>query len=158
MIGVEVRGGKDLQRISRQLRHVGNGREIRKRMTKELRASARPMVPAVRASIGAIPATSGKSSGLRRRLSRATRLRVSTVGRNAGVSVLVDPKKMPEGEKALPKNMEGLKRWRHPVFGNRDMWVQQKAHPFFFRAVRPLGSKSRRAINKVLDSITKDIT
>lgn len=158
MIILQVRGGEDLRRISRQLRHVGNGREIRRRFVRELRAAARPLVPAVRASIAAIPARSGRHTGLRRRLQAATRLRIRTAGRDASVAVLVDPDRMPSGEKALPKLMEGLRRWRHPVFGDRETWVTQQPHPYFFRVVRPLGLKSRRAVNQVIDSITRDIT
>lgn len=154
-----LRGGEDLRKISRELRAAGNGRTVRKQLSKELRAAALPMVPAVRASIRAIPATGGQSSGLRTRLARATRLRVNTVGRNAGVAVLVDGKKMPAGEKALPAYLEGTKRpWRHPVFGDTDVWVTQKSHPYFYRIVAPMGWRSRSAVNRVLDNITRKIT
>ena len=87
---------------------------------------------------------------------------VRTTGRTAGVRVLVDPKKMPDGQKALPEAMEGTKRWRHPVFRSErnpdPPWVTQEPHPYFFKVVDRLGPASRLAVNRVLDGITKDIT
>lgn len=158
MTSIRLRHGRDLARISRELRRM-NDRELKRRFRRELRAAAAPMVPAVRASIAAIPVkgTSG-STGLRKRLQRATRLAVRTTGRSAMVRILVDPKRLPSGQKALAEEMEGTKRWRHPVFGDRGVWVTQQSHPYFFRVVRPLGLRSRVAVNRVLDGITRDIT
>lgn len=155
---LELRGGSELAGISRKLRRMSNGKEIRKQFTKELRRAGKPLVPKARAATLAIPATSGKHSGLRKRLARATRLSVKASGRNASVSVIVDGRKMPAGEKALPAYMEGTKRpWRHPVYGS-DTWVKQEAKPYFYSSLRGAGRDARKAIGRVIDSITRDIT
>lgn len=155
----EVRGGADLARIARELRHVSNGREIRKRMVREMRREAVPLVPMVRRAILAIPAKGEESSGLRARMAKATRLQVRTSGREAGVTIRVDGRKMPPGQGSLPALMEGSKRpWRHPVYGNRGNWVVQPSHPYFYRIVRPFGLRARKAVLRVVDSITRDIT
>lgn len=155
-----LRGGKDLRRISKELRRVGDGKEIKKRFSKELRVVAKPLVPVVRRSIRDIPSTRAYSAaGLRGRLSRATKLEVKTSGRSAGVAIRVSGRKMPEGQGRLPAYVEGTrKRWRHPVFGNREVYAQQPAQPYFFKAVRVAGPRSRAAISKVIDGISKDIT
>lgn len=153
-----VRSGADLAKLSRELRHVGDGKTLRRQMTKELRSAAKPLVPAVRSAIRSIPTTGAGHTGLRSRMAKATRLRVKTSGRDAQVAILVDPAKMPAGQKALPMEMEGVKRWRHPVYGNTDVWVTQKPHPYFFRTVAPLGRKSKTAVNKVLKDLTRQIT
>lgn len=157
MSGFELRGGKDLARISRQLRRTGNGRELTKQYRQQLRAAAKPMVPAVRASILAIPAGS-QHTGLRRRLAAAVRLTVRTSGRRAEVSVRVDGRRMPAEEGSLPSMMDGRKRWKHPVYGNRETWVTQKPHPYFARAIIPLIRRSRSAIQRATREITKEIT
>ncbi|MCQ9178951.1 hypothetical protein KMT30_07875, partial [Streptomyces sp. IBSBF 2953] len=54
MIGLDVRTGDDLRRISRELNRMGDA-EIKKRFRKELRAVAQPYVPLVRNSIKSIP-------------------------------------------------------------------------------------------------------
>lgn len=160
-LGVDwsVQGGTELRRISKELRTMGDGKEIKKRFSRDLRAAAAPLVPAVRSAIAAIPATSGDHTGLRTEMARATGLTVRTTGRQASVSIQVDGRKMPSGRKALQAYMEGLKRpWRHPVFGNRDVWVTQQPHPYFFRTVRPLGVASRIVVNRTISKITRDIS
>ncbi|NUQ99556.1 MAG: hypothetical protein HOY79_24380 [Streptomyces sp.] len=157
-MSIFLRSGDDLQRVSRELRHMGD-REVSKRFRKELRAAARPLVPKVRAAIRQIP--SGRSyspDGLRGALARATRLEVKTTGRSAGVAIRVDGRKMPAHMKSLPSMVEGKKRWRHPVFGNREVWVNQPKQPYFYDTVRVAGPASRRAVNRVLDGITRDIS
>lgn len=158
-VDLSVQGGTELRRISKGLRSMGDGKEIKRQFTTDLRAAAAPLVPAVRAAEAAIPATSGEHSGLRSALQRATRLTVRTVGRQASVAIQVDGRKMPDSKRALQSYMEGTKKpWRHPVFGNTDVWVTQQPHPYFYRVVRPLGAASRIAVNRVINRITRDIT
>jgi len=157
-MSIFLQRGGDLRRISRELRRMDN-REITKRFRKELRAAASPLVPRVRASIRSIPSTRSYSPmGLRGSMAKATRLEVKTSGKAAGVAIRVDGRKMPAHMKSLPAMVEGKKRWRHPVFGNRNVWVQQPSHPYFYNVVRVAGPASRRAVNKVLDGITRDIS
>jgi len=150
--------GADLRQVSKELRRM-NDKEITKRFRKELRAAAAPFVPAVRAAIDDIPVkgTSG-STGLRKRLKKDTKLPVRTVGKNASVSIGLPGAGMPSGQRALPAAMEGTKKWRHPVFGDTDVWVQQEPHPYFYRTVRPMGVAAKAAVNRVVNQITRDIT
>ena len=155
---IELRRSRDLQRISRELRGMDSP-ELKKRFRKELRAAAAPLVPKVRSSIRSIPSNRGYSpDGLRGALAKAVKLEVKTAGRQAGVAIRVDGRKMPSHMKSLPSMVEGKKRWRHPVFGNREVWVTQEAHPYFYSALRVAGPASRRAVIRVLDGISRDIS
>lgn len=164
MSGWELKHGKDLKRISAELRKMDD-REVLKRFRRELRAAAAPMVPAVRASIANIPVkgTSG-STGLRQRLQKATRLEMRTAGRMAGIRIRVDGRKMPEGQGSLPSMMEGLKPWRHPVYARAGTprttwtWTGQDPHAYFYPVMRRLGLASRVAVNRAMNQVTKDIT
>lgn len=153
-----MRTGADLKRISKELRRM-NDKEIKKRFTREMRAAAKPIVPAVRTAIRNIPSKRGYSAdGLRGRMAAATKLEVRTVGKDAGVRIRVDGRKMPDKQKALQSYMEGVKpRWRHPVFGH-DVWVQQKSHPYFFRTVDPLAARTQVQLFKAIDQVGKDIS
>lgn len=153
-----MRTGADLKRISKELRRM-NDKEIKKRFTREMRAAAKPIVPAVRTAIRNIPSKRGYSAdGLRGRMAAATKLEVRTVGKDAGVRIRVDGRKMPDKQKALQSYMEGVKpRWRHPVFGH-DVWVQQRSHPYFFRTVDPLAARTQVQIFKAIDQVGKDIS
>jgi len=154
-----ARKGKDLAQISRELRKMNN-KQMATRFRKELRAAASPLVPAVRASIRRLPSSRGYSaSGLRGRLSRATKLEVRTTGKEAGVAIRVDGRKMPAHQRAVPAYMEGTKkRWKHPVYGRRSLWVSQGAHPYFYRVMAAAGGRARTAVGRVMDQVSKDIT
>jgi hypothetical protein len=132
---------------------------------RELRAAAAPLVPAVRASIAAIPAKTGRvrrpGGSLRSTMQKATKLYVRTTGPLTGVVVMVDGRKMPAGMRRIPAYEEGtLPRWRHPTFGHTgpNQWVQQPAHPYFYRTVRPLGVASRVAVGRVMTRVGEDVT
>ncbi|MEV7684463.1 hypothetical protein [Streptomyces bungoensis] len=154
----------ELRRIATELRRMDD-KELKKRFRKELRKAARPMVLAVRQAIRQIPSTRPYSaSGLRGQLSKAVKLELRTAGRQAGVRIRMDGRKMDRG--TLPRLVEGEgvergrrvdTRWRHPVFG-KDVWVQQPPKPYFYKTVQRLGPLSRASVNKVLNQITRDIT
>jgi len=92
-------------------------------------------------------------------MAKATRLTVRMTGRGASVRILVDGRKMPPGQGALPAYMEGTKtRWQHPVYGNRGNWAKQRPHPYFYKVVRPLGRRARSAVTTLLEDVTKRIS
>jgi hypothetical protein len=156
---VTVHDGGDLRRISRELRKMDQ-KEILKRFRKDLRAAAAPLIPAVRTSIRAIPSKRAYSAtGLRGRLSRATTLEVKTAGARANVKIIVTGRKMPDHQKALPAYMEGKRKpWRHPVYGNKNNWVQQQPpSPYFYKVVEAKGPAIRAVINHTIANITRDI-
>lgn len=135
---------------------------VLKKFRKELRTASRPLVPLVRASIRRIPSSRPYSAaGLRGQLSKATTLQVKTAGKQASVVLRVDGRKMPSGMRSLQSYMEGERpynRWRHPVFGNRDVWVQQPPNPYFYKVMKVAGPRARLAVNRVMDQVTRDIT
>ena len=159
MTGAELRRGRDLTRIVRELRAMDD-KEVLKRFRKELRQAAKPLVPAVRASIRQIPSKRPyRADGLRGQMSRATGLQIKTTGKQASAVIRVDGRKMPNRAKAVQSYMEGVKpRWRHPVYGRRTVWVQQEPHPYFYKVMRTAGPRARLAVNRVMDQISRDIT
>ena len=155
----EMRTGKDLKRIAPELRRMDN-KQLKSEFGRELRAAAKPMVPAVKAAIREIPSKRPyTASGLRGRMTRAVKLEVRTTGRDAGVRIRVDGRKMPSGDKNLQSYMEGVKKpWRHPVYGNREVWVKQQPKPYFFKTVDRIGTSARRDVNKAMDRVAKKIS
>jgi hypothetical protein len=58
--------------------------------------------------------------------------------------------------RSLPAMWEGPpegKRWRHPVFGDRETWVAQQSHPTFYRIATPRIDDAGRAIDRVVDGV-----
>lgn len=162
MIAVEVTSD-DLVEVARALRRAGNGRELRKQLRKDITAQAKPAVAAIRAKVKSLP-SEGESKrrgrpGLRARTARATRLQAQMSGRYAGVTIRVDPKKMPPGMHNLPAYLEGrppFQRWQHPIFG-RDEYAHQRAHPYFYPIAERYEPAARRAVAQAVDSIRRQI-
>lgn len=152
---IRIEGGRDLARIAKELRAVGEV-ELRKKMVRDLRAAAKPAVGRVRRAIAAIP--SHHDGTLRGEMKRATKLTVRSTGSQAGIVIRVDGRKMPEGKGSLPSVMDGRKRWRHPVFGNTDAWVSQAAHPFFDKAVEPTKAEFAAAMKATSEEIARAVT
>ena len=153
----------DLVEVTRALRRLENGRELRKQLRKDLTKDIKPMVPAVRAKVKALP-SKGESArrgrpGLRASTARATRLQAQMSGRFAGITVRVDPKKMPPGVHNLPGYLEGaapFQRWRSPIFG-RDDYKTQPAHPYFYAIARRYEPAAKRAVETAIESIRRQI-
>jgi hypothetical protein len=108
----------------------------------------------------------GKSTGLRARIAACTELSSGTDADSAYVSVWVNPARMLPDYMTLPLYMQGVKltsrggnysRWRHPVYGNRDVWRGQASHPYFYQAASPLGRAAGPALEAALEDITRQL-
>ena len=155
----------DLVDTARALRRASNGRELRKRLRKDITKEAKPVVAAVRKKVKTLPST-GESKrrgrpGLRNRTARATRLQAQMSGRYAGVTIRVDPRKMPPGMHNLPAYLEGrapFDRWRSPNFGRTaDEWKQQPPHPYFYAIAERAEPSVKRAVAAGVESIRRQI-
>ena len=171
MANFEIRPTNDLREVAKELRTVADGKTLRKELTGGIRDAVRPVVRLAQAAYRAIPDGPARPSRSRAEqgdltslLAKATRMEVRTSGKLAGVRVRVDGRKMPSGMRSLPGLAEGeggvdkrAGRWRHPVFGDRDTWVQQPTFPTFYRTVEPHRVWVSRAIDRVLEDVKRKI-
>lgn len=84
--------------------------------------------------------------------------KVSTGGRSATVEIRSMVKLMPPNQRKLPRHMN-IGKWRHPVMGNRAVWVGQTVMPpgWFDRPATRGGSKIRDSAVDVVNDITRKI-
>lgn len=153
---------RELTDLARALGRAADGPELKKRLRAELRIEANRLIPPIRAAIAAIP-SKGQSARrgrpqLRMLMARSVSTQIKT-GKWAGVRVFMNPRKMPNGMKALPGYFEGIagkERLRHPVFGH-DRWVTQRTSPYFGRGATGAEAKARAAVERVMNDIAKEI-
>jgi hypothetical protein len=150
---IEIRGGAQLGRVVRALNEVD--KDLKRELTAGLRAVGRSAIPKVRDAIDQIP-TKGDGT-LKGEMKAATRVQLRSSGPMSGMTIRVDGRKMPAGKRSLPKYMEGLKPWRHPVFGNRGVWVTEQSHPYFFKTVEPLGKEFGVELNAIARRIAEKL-
>jgi hypothetical protein len=79
-------------------------------------------------------------------------------GSVVSVGIEINSSRMPSGQMSLPLMMEGVKIWRHPLFGDREHWYTQDSHPYFYQAVAMYGPASRLAIERALEQITLKVS
>ena len=159
---ITLRDTGDLKRLARDLRDVADGKELRKELTRGMRDILRPLVPQVRAAYRGMPSTGGRHANnrasLRALLARSVRVEVRVSGRTAGARIRADGRRMPDRMKSLPGYVEGERpRWRHPVFGDRAVWVVQRPDPVFYRTSPPHTYKARVAADQVLEDIRRKL-
>lgn len=144
----ELQGVEQFYALSKALKHAGH-KQLRKDLNKGLREAAKPLVKKTRsAARSQLPSGGGLAQQVAK---EPQRVQVRTGSRTAGVRLVVQRKRG-----AAWATNKG--RLRHPVFGNRDVWVTQAVPPGWFDDTI---KKDQRAIVRdaqgVLDTIVGQI-
>lgn len=114
------------------LRDEADGKELKRDLVRGLRAVAEPALLAARAAILAMPSMSVREPGLRATVAKQTKISVTTTGKRAGVRIRALKTGMPRGFRNAPKRLNAKGGWRHPVYGNREVWKTQMGQPGWF--------------------------
>lgn len=150
---VNVRLGNEFKRVAAALREVD--RRLPGQFRKQLVDAVKPAVQDAKNRVRAIPAQGAKRSGLRRRVARGVSIQAA-VGRAPALRVVAAMKEPDEAN--LPRYLDESAGWRHPVFGNRHIWVRQTTGGHWFRDTmvehRP---QIERDIRQVLEDAAQTI-
>lgn len=177
-IGVKVANAQAYRQLAKDLRKAGRT-DLRKALRKKISEAGKPVLEDVKAAARAIPVTSrGGGTRQRRRynVSRATtdRAKQSAERRHAGlratiaaatklqitakgVRFVVQSSKLPADQQSLPRHLDSEKGWRHPVFGDKNVWVHQKGRPYFGATIKKKAPAFRRAIVEAMEEIRREI-
>lgn len=164
-IFVSVQGAQELQALSRRLRDAGRG-DLRRRLRSEIRDAGRPVITDLRRAVMGVDVSSTRggmappvrSTNLRRRTARATRLSVTQNGIRIRVRSTMVDRRYPSLPKYLDASLGRFDRWRHPVFGNKKAWTQQTGEPWFFVTIHRHRRDFRRACFNAMERIANEIT
>ena len=148
MADYEVRGAEDFLKLSKALKHAGRT-ELRKELTSSLKRTAKPLIGKTRDEARRrLP----QKGGLAKRVAKTPqRIQVRTGAKTAGVRVVVG--KSNSGARGANKGVV-----RHPVFGNRQVWVNQSVPPGWFdEPLRKSAPEVRRGLEKAIESIADKV-
>lgn len=144
----EVRGADDFYRLSKALKHAGRT-QLRKDLNKSLRTSAKPLISKTRQeALRRLPQRGGLAAQVAR---EPQRIQVRTGSTTAGVRIVVG------------KNRGGAQQAnrgvvRHPVFGNREVFVEQRVTPGWFDdPIKQSAPEIRRDLERALESAADKI-
>ena len=142
--------GEEFRRLARALKTAGEI-DLRKHLTRQMQAAAKPLIPQARAAARRdLP----RRGGLAERVAGAPmRVTARTGQRDPGVRVIVGKRR---GSGARAANAGTV---RHPVFGT-DRWVSQEVTPGWFTQTMEDGAPTVRpgveqAIRDTLDEIVR---
>lgn len=100
-----------------------------------------------------------KHTGLRRNIAKGIQRKITYSGFRTGVRIRVDPKYIPENQRSLIRYTNTGKTFRHPVKGNRNVWVDQSFGPGHWfddtmkarspRILQQIDTAARRAMDQL---------
>lgn len=140
-----VTGAEDLQALARGLRQAGD-KDLRKELMRGLRSGVKPLIADTREHARQ---TLPKRGGLNERVARSKfKVKIRT-GANPSVRITAT---------GLDARLDRTGRDRHPVFGNREVWVQQKVTPGWFSVPMKHGARRvRKDLLDVMDSVARKL-
>lgn len=151
----EILGEATLHKVAADLYAAGLVPELRREMT----AAGRPMVDKVEGQALAIPSKGKKHTGLRRALANTVEFDV-TVRPGVWPDVVLhlgsNSNKMPGNQQAMPAAMN-KRRFRHPVYGDRAVWVPQRGYAWFGRGKKARLDQTRAAIDRAVETVRRKL-
>ncbi|MGW0537808.1 hypothetical protein [Streptomyces sp. NPDC003032] len=117
-----------LDALARAIRAEEDGKELRKELARNLRDALRPGAEHAKASVMGMVSAGGLPTrpALRSSIARKIRPEVKLGGRWTGARVKAFKTRNVRGFPNAPKRTNRASGWRHPVFGDREVWVQQR--------------------------------
>jgi len=146
-----------LDALSRRLRVESDGKELRKELARNMRDALKPAAALAKSGIMAMSTSGpGASPPLRSSIARKIRPEVKLGGRWSGARVKAFKTPAIRGFANAPKRTNRAKGWRHPVFGNSDIWVHQRGRENWFdRAFEGEAEKYRQACLDAMEEMAK---
>lgn len=113
-----VRKGSEWSRVERAV--AAEDKKIPASSTRALRQLARRRAEMAKGRVRSLPVKGRGTTGLRARVAAGVFVRDIPGGARVHTS-------MAERDEAIiPRGLDRPQGWRHPVFGNRDVWVRQR--------------------------------
>jgi hypothetical protein len=178
-ISIAATNVSEYRKLAKELRKAGKT-DLRKQLRKQIADAGRPVLDDVKAAVRDMPVTSRGGGGAQRRrfnVARASteRAKASAARRGAGlrstiasatklqitakgVRFVVQSSKLPADQRTLPRHLDSEKGWRHPVFGDRDVWVTQKGRPYFGSTIKRKAPAFRKAIVDAMEKIRQQLS
>lgn len=117
---------QNLRNISSALRAEEDGKELRKELTRNMREALKPGAVQAKSNIMSMAsATRHGGPALKSSIARKIRPEVRISGKFPGAKIKAFKTPNIRGFANAAKRTNRASGWRHPVYGNREVWAQQ---------------------------------
>lgn len=156
-LGVETHEG--LAALTRAIRAEEDGKQLRKELARNMREVLKPGAAEAKSSIMAMSSAGLQTApALRSSIARKIRPEVKLGGRWSGARVKAFKTKNVRGFPNAPKRTNRASGWRHPVYGNREQWVQQRGKvDWFDRSFEGRTNVYRGAVEQAMEDMARRI-
>ncbi|MFF5759679.1 hypothetical protein ACFY7A_30125 [Streptomyces longwoodensis] len=154
-LGVETHEG--LAALTRAIRAEEDGKQLRRELAANMRAALRPGADEAKSSIMAMSSAGLPTApALRASVARKIRPEVKLGGRWSGARVKAFKTKNVRGFPNAPKRLNRAGGWRHPVYGNREVWVHQHGKTGWFdHAFEGRQSNYKEAVEAAMEDMAR---
>ena len=150
---------QNLRAISRALRAEEDGKELRKELTRNMREALKPGAAQAKSAIMSMASTTPHDGpALKTAIARKIRPEVRITGKFPGAKIKAFKTKNIRNFPNAPKRTNRASGWRHPVYGSREVWVQQSGKvKWFDHAFEGERDTYRRAVQVALADMVNRI-
>lgn len=147
-LSLTIKGEQQLRPVARALRRAGDS-GLRDELRKAFKAAGQTTLRRVKNNVETMSIRGRRKAtgrhfrevragnNIRRRISRVTRLQIVTSGSEPKVRFVVDSGQLADIKaQRLPWHLDTGKVFRHPVMGNRSVWVGQSGRPWFYDEIK----------------------
>lgn len=149
-----------LDALVRAIRAEEDGKALRKDLAKSMREALKPGAAEAKSGIMSMSSAGLRSGGpaLRSSIAKKIRPEVKLGGRWSGARVKAFKTKNVRNFPNAPKRTNRASGWRHPVFGNREVWVQQRGKvDWFDRAFQGREGVYKQAVLDAMEDMARRI-
>lgn len=169
MITAQVHGSEELRHVARLLRQADKV-GLKRKLGKAIKQAGDPTLRAVKESALGIQtkgirrpgakhpflATVG-SKGTRAAMANATVLESRINEDNPRIRFAVKNSRLPENLRGMQFKFNSEAVWRHPVMGNREVWVGQTGNPWFWPPIRDRIKLFRSEVDQAIAETVQEI-
>lgn len=142
------------------IRAEEDGKQLRKDLAKEMREALKPGAAHAKSAVMGMVSAGGlpTAPALRSSIARKIRPEVKLGGRWSGARVKAFKTKNVRGFPNAPKRTNRASGWRHPLFGNREVWVQQRGKiGWFDRSFQGREGLYKQAVEAAMNNMAQRI-
>jgi hypothetical protein len=98
------------------------------------------------------------ASSLRNQIAAASGAQVSASDKKVSLTFKVRASNLPPSQRKLPRRWDKPSGWKHPVFGNRKVWVKQVGNPYFSSTIRKRKGELTAGVVTAMTAAAEKIT
>jgi hypothetical protein len=158
-VTILVQESDDFARLVAAINREEQSKQLKKDLRKLIREALKPAQAHARSSImGMGGGTKHKGPSIRASISRKVSIQVQMTKRTAGASVRTRKLKGVRGFVNAPK-LTNRKKWRHPQFGDKEVWIDQIGKPLWFDdAMKAQRDDAMKAVREAMEKMAKRMT